>query len=114
MLNKSSEALHSHISKRIYLLPEPLGSIARLWSAGKKAEARALLLREKEKLHFFVGSDRWKHPPHPLESSPGAPLLGPFWRVSEYRGQHFLALRYREPEFLQFLIDELHWSEPPF
>ncbi len=94
--------------------PGALPRIAKLWRAGKKEQARAELVRDKAELHFWIRSDRWKRPPHPLESSPGAPLRGPFLRWDEYSGSETLALHYLAPDLLEFLAKELQWQEPPF
>jgi hypothetical protein len=89
----------------------PYAPIARLWSAGKIAEARALV---KKLDGFYLGHDRWKRPVQPMESSPGEPLQGPFLRFQEWGDADPLALSYLAPDFVKFLVAERKWQDPPF
>jgi hypothetical protein len=87
--------------------------VAKLWVAGRSGEAKAVLTRERPRMQFFVGNDRWKHPHEPMEHAPGQPLPGPFLRWDEYDGLGWLALAYRAPDFFEFIKEDFRGRGRP-
>jgi hypothetical protein len=82
--------------------------VAKLWVAGRSGEAKAVLTRERPRMHFWLGHDRWKFPHEPPmgESAPGQPLMGPFLRWEEYDAIGWLALAYRAPDLYELIKED--------